>query len=121
MKGVKTGGITLALLLSLVGGGYAAPTVPDSQPDKDEIVAVCDEGSRGVYAHAWLEQKVMIFGSVYKGNKHDPATVILTWKDEPEEGTPDTLWVYGVEIPKAEVLKWLEETDLCDASKAPRG
>lgn len=105
-----------ALVLTLGGMGlfaHADPIVPDSRPDRDEIVTLCEGGAYGVYAHAWHEQKVMIFGRVYKDGKHDSADVILTWKGK---NTPDTLWYRGVQMPDA--VKWLKETDLCDATAA---
>jgi len=101
-----------ALVLALTGGGYATekpPVVPDSRPDKDEIVVVCDEGAYGVYAHMWREQRVFVFGSVYRNGKHDPPDAIVTW-DEKDEA--NTVWYHGVKVPDAK--KWLEDTDLCD-------
>ena len=106
------GTLLLVLVLALTGfGASAEPVVPDSRPDKDEIIELCEDGAYGVYAHVWHEQKVMVFGRVYKDGKHDPADVTLTWKGE---NTPDTLWHRGAQVPDA--VKWLKDTNLCDAT-----
>ena len=103
---------TFALVFVLAAyAGEPLPTIPDSRPDKDQVVKMCEDGHY-VYAHAWHEQKIMIFGTVYKGGKHDPPDVVLTWKDK---NTPDKLWHHGVQVPDA--ITWLDATDFCDFAK----